>query len=576
MTYKHKLARRIARLRVAAMFVSLAFAVACSSGELTTPIDGGDSPVTPSALLSIAPRRVTLEAHQPAAFVAYNRGSSQADSVATAVEWTATGGTIGTDGVFTSAATGEFRVIGRRKNPAGTPMADTAVVTIVVPQPSLARINVTPNATTLQPGAQQAFTVTGTRSDGATVPVGAVWSATGGTIDAAGTFTAGTAPGAYRVIAKAASANVADTVAITITAGATATLQSIALSPATVTLAPGESKAFTVQGRMSDGSTTAISTATFSATGGSIDGSGKYTAGSTAGTYQVTAHASNAAGADLSATASVSISAAAPSPGASTYPNQPSGFSRITELAASSLMPNQTVSCSGYGILAGCWQRWSNMLAVKSDPTAPQSPSSVLEYTWPAGLPIGNSAGSFNGWDGTSGGNLSRTEYSQTYESGWIKLDGSSFEAPDAGMKLLGFWGVGQGRDWNKVANQIYSMIPGGTRSSFTLDIRQQGQVSRSMGQNQNGSPLIVVGRWVRYEIYMKLNDIGRANGILKVWINGTLTHDYRDVTWRTSAAPSGFFGRRWDPTWGGMGNPSTKRKTDRMLVDHVYISGVR
>lgn len=575
MTFTYKLARRIARLRVAAMFVSLAFAVACSSGDLTTPVDGGTNPSDLSSHLAITPRRVTLEAHQPAVFVAYNSGTSQTDSVATAVEWTATGGSIGSDGVFTSATTGEFRVIGRRKNPADLPAADTALVTIVPPQSSLARINVTPGSTTLQPGAQQSFTVSGTRTDGSTVPVGAVWSATGGTIDAGGTFTAGTTAGTYRVIAKAASANVADTVAVTIAAGAAATLQSIALSPATVTLAAGESRSFTVQGHMSNGSTATISTATFSATGGTIDGSGKYTAGSTAGTYQVTAHATNPAGADLSATASVSISAPA-QPSVSGYPNQPSGFSRITELSGSGLLPNQTVSCSSYGVIAGCWQRWTNMLALKSDPTAPQSPGSVLEYTWPAGLPIGNSAGSFNGWDGKSGGDLSRTEYSQTYESGWIKLEGSSFESPDAGMKLLGFWGVGEGRNWNKVANQIYSMIPGGTRSAFTLDIRQQGPVSRSMQQNKTGAALLVVGRWVRYEIYMKLNDIGRANGVLKMWINGTLTHDYRDVTWRTSSAPSGFFGRRWDPIWGGMGNPPRKTKTDRMLVDHVYISGVR
>ncbi|HEU4648214.1 MAG TPA: hypothetical protein VFS33_04080 [Gemmatimonadales bacterium] len=258
------------------------------------------------------------------------------------------------------------------------------------------------------------------------------------------------------------------------------------------------------------------------------------------------------------------------------YPNQPAAFAPIAENGFDGALPDGGQSCSDFGILHGCWSRYSSQVNVVQDGSAPQSPGSALEYTWPAGLPIGTSAGSVNGWDGSNGGDLSRSEYSQIYESAWFKLEGADFEAPDAGMKLLGFWGVGQAGDGNRVANQVYGMIPGGVRSAFTVDIRQQGPVSRSMTPNRNDAPLIVVGQWTRYEVYMKLNDIGRANGVLKVWINGKLTHDYSDVTWRTPEAPSGFFGRRWDPTWGGMGNPSHKTRTDRMLVDHIYISGAR
>jgi hypothetical protein len=264
------------------------------------------------------------------------------------------------------------------------------------------------------------------------------------------------------------------------------------------------------------------------------------------------------------------------SPSVAGYPNQPAAFAPIAEHRFDGVLPDRGQGCSDLGILHGCWSRYSTQMQGVQDGSGPQSPGGALEYTWPAGLPIGTSAGSINAWDGQSGGDLSRSEYSQIYESAWFKLEGRDFEAPDAGMKLLGFWGVGQAGDGNKVANQIYGMIPGGTRSAFTVDFRQQGPVSRSMVPNVNSAPLIVVGQWTRYEVYMKLNDVGQANGVLKVWINGQLTHDYRDVTWRTAGAPSGFFGRRWDPTWGGMGNPSNKTRTDRMLVDHIYISGLR
>jgi hypothetical protein len=259
-----------------------------------------------------------------------------------------------------------------------------------------------------------------------------------------------------------------------------------------------------------------------------------------------------------------------PAPGAARYPHQPAGYHRIAESAFSATLPR---GWSAAGQFAGCWYNFSELAVAALDPSAPASPPHVLKYTWPRGLPAGTSAEKFGGWDKCGDGN--GTEYSQVYESAWFKLEGSSFEAPGSGMKLLGFWGVGEGRDWNKVANQIFTMTPGGTFSRFTLHWMQQNQVSRRMPPNVNGDPLIVVGQWTRYEVLMTLNDIGAANGTLKVWINGQLTHDYRDVVYRTANAPSGFYERRWDPTWGGAGPPPAKTKDDVMLVDHVYISGM-
>lgn len=569
MTYTFKLSRRLAVLRASVVLPTVALCLSCSAGEPTAVSEAGLLPDLP---VTVAPRRVTLEPTQQALFLAYNRGGTAADSQVTSIEWTATGGSISSSGLFSSTdVTGEYRVVGKRRGVKGKPpVSDTAVIIIVPPQPDLVGITLTPATVSLPSGTQQTFKATGRLSDGSSVDIGVNWSATGGSIDAGGTYTAGSTPGSYQVTAQAASANVSATVPVAITAPAT--LQSISLTPSSVSLGAGARQLFTVSGRMSDGSQVSITNATFSASGGTIDGTGSFTAGNASGSYQVTAQLATAAGGTFRATAAVTITGGS----SGSYPNQPAGFARVTELSASGIWADHSLNCSGNGVLAGCWQRWTSMLALTSDASAPQSPSSVLEYTWPAGLPIGNSAGMINAWDGSTNGELSRTEYSQVYESGWIKLAGSTFEAPDAGMKLLGFWGVGEGRDWNKVANQVFTMTPGGTMSSFPLHWLQQGPVTRRMVPNVNGSPLVVVGQWTRYEVYMKLNDIGSANGILKVWINGTLTHDYRDVTWRTSTSPSGFFGRRWDPIWGGMGNPATKTKTDRMLIDHVYISGVR
>jgi hypothetical protein len=566
MTHMHKLAGRLARLRDFLMFGALLLAAACSAGEPTGPQDTAAN--ADGLPVAVAPRRVTLEARQAALFKAYNRGGTLGDSLLTSIEWTATGGTIGSDGSFSSDASGEVRVIGIKRGKQKQ-VADTAVVVIVPPQPDLSSISVTPGSATIPSGSQQTFTATGQLTDGTQVPVGIDWSATGGSIDAGGTFTAGSSTGTFKVIAKAASTNIADTVSVTVTAPAT--LDGISLSPASASLVPGQSQVFEVRGRMSDGSTTSVTNATFSASGGTIDGGGFYTAGNTGGSFQVTASVATSSGGQFTATANITINA-----GTAGYTNQPSGFGRIAELSASGLLPDQRDTCSGYGIIAGCWYRYDASLSLATDATAPQSPSSVLQYTWPAGLPIGTSAGMFGGWSGASGGEGTGDQYSRVYESGWIKLVGTSFEAPDPGMKLLGYWGVGQANDPSRVANQIYGFINGGTHSSFTLQICQQNQVSRCMSQNVNGSPLLVVGQWVHYEILMTLNSVDVSDGGLKVWINGQQTHNYSNVMWRTSGSPTGFYGRRWDPIWGGMGNPPTKTKTDRMLVDHVYISGVR
>lgn len=260
------------------------------------------------------------------------------------------------------------------------------------------------------------------------------------------------------------------------------------------------------------------------------------------------------------------------------YAREPAGYQRIAESRFDGVPANETRTSRAPGVVAGCWYRFSRLVEQGSDSTAPISPPGVLKYTWPARLPIGTSAGMFGAWDGCSSGKeLSRTEYRGIYESGWFKLQGTSFETPDVGMKLLGYWGVGEGRDPKRVGNQIYTLIqPGGIRNAFTVHWLQQGPVSRRMPANVNAAPLITVGRWVRYEVLMTLNDVNVPNGTLKVWINGTLTHDYRDVVWRTRAAPSGFFERRWDPVWGGMGNPPFKTRADGMLVDQVYISGIK
>ena len=91
-----------------------------------------------------------------------------------------------------------------------------------------------------------------------------------------------------------------------------------------------------------------------------------------------------------------------------------------------------------------------------------------------------------------------------------------------------------------------------GPWEAVNVNVIQQAYMERKIPQNVDLEPVLTFGVWHRYEYLMVLNDIGKANGRLRMWMDGKLIMDYGDIEYRTAAYPSGFFGRRWDPIWGG------------------------
>jgi len=173
------------------------------------------------------------------------------------------------------------------------------------PPDGLQAISLRPGSITLAPGATSQFAVTGTRIDGSSTTPAVSYSATGGTITAAGLYTAGSAPGTFGVIATQQAGTKADTAAVTVSVP-TSTLTQLVLSPGSITLAPGGTSQFAVTGTWSDGSTT-VPAVSYSATGGTITTAGLYTAGTTPGSFRVIATQQGGTKAD---TSTVTISAA--------------------------------------------------------------------------------------------------------------------------------------------------------------------------------------------------------------------------------------------------------------------------
>lgn len=130
-----------------------------------------------------------------------------------------------------------------------------------------------------------------------------LWQASGGSIDAEGNFTA-SAPGTYKVVGRTRGRQRPDT-SVVVVVPPQPDLAAIQVAPDPVSLDPGAVYTFSASGRLADGSTVQVGV-NWSATGGSIDASGAYKAGATAGTYRVVATHTNGALAD---TAAVTIEA---------------------------------------------------------------------------------------------------------------------------------------------------------------------------------------------------------------------------------------------------------------------------
>jgi parallel beta-helix repeat protein len=323
MTFTYKLSRRLALGHLSWAAVAVGVFAACSGGEPTSPSPSATT--DPLASVRIAPKYATIETHQVIRFA--GTGMTEAgDSMAIAIEWTATGGNISPDGAFSASTTGNFRVVGKGK---GHNKSDTSTVVVVPPQPTLVGIVVTPDPATVTEGTTVTFTASGTLNDGSTSPIGVVWSATGGTIDPGGTYKAGMTPGSYRVVATNTAGTIADTVPTTITEP---TLARVELTPDTVTLTPGATRQFTAYGRTSTGDSIAIPVS-FGATGGTVTSGGLYTAGQTTGTYRMIARGTTTSLADTS-----------------TVKIQPAPLTQLILLPAiATLAPGGTVQFQAYG-----------------------------------------------------------------------------------------------------------------------------------------------------------------------------------------------------------------------------------
>lgn len=187
-------------------------------------------------------------------------------------------------------------------------LTDTSRVVVVAPAPALAAVELIPTS-------RSRFIAQGRLSDGSTVPVHVTLTATGGSIDASGVYTAGDTPGTYYVIASVGDK--ADTAVVTITEpsnpktavgldslmllqppgapgkpslGPSALIDSLDMSPDTITLPAAHTAQFTVSAYLNGERVSqelVASRIEFSTLGGTINPNGFYQSGTQAGRWPV-------------------------------------------------------------------------------------------------------------------------------------------------------------------------------------------------------------------------------------------------------------------------------------------------
>jgi hypothetical protein len=257
--------------------------------------------------LSITPNPVTLAVGATQQFTLVAKDFSGAVVTSTSPTWAvaAGGGTIAPSGLFTAGTVpGAFA-----NTVTATLDGVTATATVNVVAGALASITVTPNPATMSVGATQQFTAVGKDAAGNVVTIVPSWSvvASGGSINpTSGLFTAGNTSGTFTNTVRASVGTIAGTATVNVTAGA---LTTITVTPPSQTLQTGATQQYTAVGRDANGNVVAISPVWSVVNGGgTINATGLFTAGSTAGTYSNTIKATSGT---VSGTASVIVSAGA-------------------------------------------------------------------------------------------------------------------------------------------------------------------------------------------------------------------------------------------------------------------------
>jgi len=235
------------------------------------------------------------------------------------------------------------------------------------------------------------------------------------------------------------------------------------------------------------------------------------------------------------------------------WPNEPGGLTQYSDQPWDGLgswaLNDNTAGNSSLGTLSG----------------VPFSPSGVLQYRYPQGMT--------GGGDAVSPG---RADYffpvgqqpTELYVGLWVKLS-DPFDPHSSGVQKILYLHDNNGVVFSALWLEIY-----GTAQPFWVSLVNQfsGCPSIRIAPNVAQTP-IRAGEWHRYEMSLKLASSGGASdGVLKVWVDGTLNVSRTDVCTLGASSGARVESVRLSGLWGGVAD--SKTETDYLWYDHTHVSG--
>jgi len=315
---------------------------------------------------------------------------------------------------------------------------------------------------------------------------------------------------------------------------ATGSVASVTVSPSSASVSVGSTYPFAATLKDAVGTVLTGPTVSWASSNGAVatvSGSGLVSGGA-AGSATITATSGGVTG-----SASVTVTAPAPSSGG--WPNEPAGFTVVTDYGFGDAYPYGSAIA-----LSGGWTLYNTnnggLITSASDATAPQSPPLVAQYTYPIGWPAGSGPGSIL-YD------LS-VDTKTAYFGFWWKCS-NPWQTQTVGNKIL-FIKSANG------TNQQFVWMDNNGHMAITTEYSTDNR-------NFVGSTVVTCGVWHRIEWYGNY-----STGQMMLWLDGALQITSSGVVFPPDA---GFHEFDFNPTWGGTGG--TKTETDYFWFDHAHLS---
>jgi hypothetical protein len=200
---------------------------------------------------------------------------------------------------------------------------------------------------------------------------------------------------------------------------------------------------------------------------------------------------------------------------------------------------------------------------------APMSPPGTMGMAYPEGMLSSGEPASFS---------LYIPEQRELYVSYHFMMPSNPvsgmWELEPAGVKVLGYISYGD----NDQQNQGFPLFkPGGLQAgplSARSDYVGKGDACEDYVDEPNRYK-ITLDEWHQFEFYGKLNEMGEANGVLRIWLDGELYSECDQMSYITELWPHGFWQIHFQPVWGGWHEGLRKTQDDYAYLDHIYVSGI-